>query len=431
MTEQRLLLDKLPSVEDESYNNKGINADGTFPPQIPTNVFSDHILPFVGERKDWNSICSTCKEFYDASKLCSPPWPNGYMNLGSRATRLSSSRLSFSPCGKFLLAIRNWLGAAQPVVELWDSHGKKIRLKHCMPFDVTALDFSCDGRYLASVEGFDNILVRLWPMKSILQESGNNATNISWNAVKDRGGMEFRVRCASSFISCWCVSLSPSDPNILAIGLSNGLVKICDVERKECVNTINNDFTSGEGAAITIVSFSPRDSARILIGNGVLAGCLRMWDPLPTTISNRFTILNDPRPATTLRDSHYASEHCCWISAAYSHCGSFIGALLFGVRNAQQMRLVMLESKSMTVLQETHFERETCMPRPRIVFSPDDNLLVVTGGKERGIVFFADNLKIKEQLPDAMVVAFHPTQDLLASCSGDGTARLSNISSRR
>jgi WD40 repeat protein len=200
------------------------------------------------------------------------------------------------------------------------------------------------------------------------------------------------------------------------------------VERKECINTINNDFTGGGEDAITIISFSPRDSARILIGNGVRAG-----DPLPTTISNRFTVLDDPRLATTLRDAH-GSHHCCWYAAAYSHCGSFVGALLFGVRNSRQMRLAMLESENMTVLREaeTHFERETYMPRPRhrIVFSPDDSLLVVTGGN-RGIVFFADNLKIKEeQLPDAMDVAFHPTQDLIASCTGDGIARLGNISPR-
>jgi WD40 repeat protein len=430
MTEQRLLLEKLPSVEDESSNKGGINGDGAFPPQIPTNVFSDHILPFVGERRDWNSICSTCKEFYDASKLCSPPWPIGSMkNLGDRTSRLTSSRLSFSPCGKFLLAItRTWLrGAQAAVIELWDSHRKKIRLEQCDPFDVN-LDFSCDGRYLVSVEGFGDILVRLWPMKSILQESSSNdATNISWNTVKDRGGIECRIRSfASSLISC--LSLSPTDPNILAIGLSNGLVKIFDVERKECINAINNDdFTGGGEHAIAILSFSPRDSARILIGNGAPAGCLRMWDPLPTTISDRFTILNDR--LATLRDAHNASEHCRWINAAYSHCGSFIGALLFAGRYARQMRLVVLKSENMTVLRETDFEREMSVPCYRIVFSPDDNLLVVTGGN-RGIVFFADNLKIKEQLPGAMDVAFHPTQDLIASCSGDGTARLLDISSR-
>jgi WD40 repeat protein len=152
-----------------------------------------------------------------------------------------------------------------------------------------------------------------------------------------------------------------------------------------------------------------------------------MWDPLPTTIRHRFTILNDR--LATLRDAHNESEHCCWINSACSHCGSFIGALLFAGRHARQMRLVMLKSENMTVLRETDFEREMSVPCYRIVFSPDDNLLVVTGGN-RGIVFFADNLKIKEQLPGAMDVAFHPTQDLIASCSGDGTARLSNISSR-
>jgi WD40 repeat protein len=154
-----------------------------------------------------------------------------------------------------------------------------------------------------------------------------------------------------------------------------------------------------------------------------------MWDPLPTTISDRFTILNDR--LATLRDAHDASEeHCRWINAAHSHCGSFVGALLFGGRHAQEMTLVMLKSENVTVLRETHFVRGDMLSGHRIVFSPDDTLLVVTTSGKRSIVFFADNLKIKEQLPGAMDVAFHPTQDLIASCSGDGTARLSNISSR-
>ena len=123
-------------------------------PVIPTNVIFDLILPFLYDRRTWNSICSVNKELHDDGMERTPPWPETKVYLGRSQDHGTRSSLKFSPCGSFLAN-----GAS--LLSICDRRRGRITCLIGHTSSIRHLSFSKDGKYLAS-SGADNS-IRIWP----------------------------------------------------------------------------------------------------------------------------------------------------------------------------------------------------------------------------------------------------------------------------
>ena len=115
-------------------------------PAIPINVISDLVLPFIEDRRTWNTICSANKELHESGMRMTPPWPDKIFMMGQRV-----GSLKFSPCGSFLAS-----GASSSpyLVHIFDRREKKTWLTgHTSSIHI--LSFSNDGKYLASAGSHD------------------------------------------------------------------------------------------------------------------------------------------------------------------------------------------------------------------------------------------------------------------------------------
>jgi WD40 repeat protein len=142
-----------------SKESKALNGDAPQEcdptPVIPTNIIFHLILPFVQDRRTWNSACTATKELHEAGMGMTPPWPETKFNLGQK-----TRSLKFSPCGSFLAC--GSLMIPHPV-SICERPGRMTRLighTSC----VSHLSFSKDGKYLASAG--DDRSIRIWPTNS-------------------------------------------------------------------------------------------------------------------------------------------------------------------------------------------------------------------------------------------------------------------------
>jgi WD40 repeat protein len=126
------------------------------PIMLPINLIAALILPFVPDRSTWNNVCCANKELREAGKRMRPPWPNTTLNVGDGDV----SAVAFSPCKSFLACGSE----EQNVVHVWDRHGQQTRLDGPHTHGVYCLQYSLDGRYLAS--GSYDRSIRLWRITS-------------------------------------------------------------------------------------------------------------------------------------------------------------------------------------------------------------------------------------------------------------------------
>jgi WD40 repeat protein len=199
----------------------------------------------------------------------------------------------FAPDGtRFAVGAANgqvviWNAESRGELAAWEAHGDEIR----------ALDFSPDGRFLATGSGGeDGKTVRVWRVASLARRwpeevfsDGSHVGGVSsLNFSPDSrflaaGGYTFsgytgpllydiesRTRVGSF---CWDVTstlrLSP-DGRSLATGNDEGEVSVWEVARRERVFGESTD-----GRLITVVEFSP-DGGRVASGDE--GGDVRLWD---------------------------------------------------------------------------------------------------------------------------------------------------------
>jgi WD40 repeat protein len=171
---------------------------------LPINLIAALILPYVQDRATWNNVCIANKELREAGKRMRPPWPNTTLIVGGTAVMA----VAFSPCTSFLVC-----GSSGGVVHVWDRQGKHTRLEGHTE-EVTCLQYSLDGKYLAS--GSLDKSIRLWPLKT---ESADHSIILAGN---------------DSFATA--LAFSPTDLNLLASGSVAGEIKLWDAINRVCIH---------------------------------------------------------------------------------------------------------------------------------------------------------------------------------------------------
>jgi WD40 repeat protein len=185
-------------------------------PAIPSNVISV-VLSFVQDRTTWNSVCSANKEFYEAGRGMTPPWPDTKFKLGPNGTTKS---LKFSPCGSFLACGAN--SSSPYLLSICDRRGRLTRLI-CHTSSISDLSFSKNGKYLASVSASDTF-IRIWP---------TNSTGLPQQSDKKLLGHWRRIQC---------FDFAPNHSNIL-VSVDSADIKVWNVETEGCTHR----FYSGGG----------------------------------------------------------------------------------------------------------------------------------------------------------------------------------------
>jgi WD40 repeat protein len=238
--------------------------DASSVPSMLPNLIAALILPFVQDRPTWNSVCCANKELREAGKRMRPPWPNTKLNVGGGAV----CGVAFSPCKSFLACSV----AAQPLVHVWDlHHGQHTRLEGHTGV-VTCLQYSFDGKYLAS--GSSDRLIRLW--RTITSESAAHSS-LS-DESRNRGASRGTLQAQSCIIllghrsAISALAFSPTNSNLLASGCLVGEIKLWDVTNQVCIHTFYPRLST-----ITAIFFSPGDNIQchVVTGYGAMIRIVR------------------------------------------------------------------------------------------------------------------------------------------------------------
>lgn len=189
--------EKRAAVDGDGDSSSSSSLSSTPPPVGATfgnmlQRFPDfliHILPYIADRRVWNSIASSNRDTYKQSKVILPPWPMNY--------RLTSGYLQYvawSPCGTSIAYSSN----RHCIIEICDQRRGPLRINRnnkSKEDELFAdLYFSPDGRIL--VAGGDDCFVRLWDSitaiykqlqewiipDAVVEEFGDNNNGAGWSA---------------------------------------------------------------------------------------------------------------------------------------------------------------------------------------------------------------------------------------------------------
>jgi elongator complex protein 2 len=180
--------------------------------------------------------------------------------------------------------------AEQAAIRLWDvSNGTCAgELKDVHQSTVVTLDFSNDGRYLAS-SGKDRRLA-IW-QRNTKNNTNSTANNSSYTALEPAFQLAVAKTAAHKRI-IWSLHFCPQNPSILATGSRDGFVKIWKVtpSTDDDSGTASIDVMhmfepaskrkSGSSAeAVTAVSFCPSSSTSesSLLAVGLDSGMIELW----------------------------------------------------------------------------------------------------------------------------------------------------------
>jgi hypothetical protein len=204
---------------------------------LPINLIAVRILPFVQYRSTWNSLCCANKELRKAGKKMRPPWPHTCIDVPGTAVMA----VAFSPCKAFLVC-----GSSRGGVHFWDRQGKHTQLEGHTA-GVTCLQYSSDGKYLASGSLDDSI--RLWPLNTKSADPGSLAGDIKllWNEIYPTA-----------------LAFSPTDSNLLASGFANGGIKLWDAINRVCIHSFEN-ISIPNDRAVTAIHFCPGDNIQCYV----------------------------------------------------------------------------------------------------------------------------------------------------------------------
>jgi WD40 repeat protein len=377
----------------------------SLPSMLPINLIAAIILPFVQDRPTWNSLCCANKELREAGKRMRPPWPNTTLNVGGGAVRV----VAFSPCKSFL-AYSNYERTA---VRVWDRHGERIRLEGHTG-GVTCLQYSLDGRYLAS--GSRDRAIHLWRITSA-SAAHSNSSDESRNRGASRGTLQAQsdiyLRGHRGFINS--LAFSPTDSNLLASGCGAGQIKLWDMINQVCIHAFNPRLST-----IRAIFFSPGDNIQCYVVTSTRGRMIRIVKNKRMEFAA--TILEEPSLG---RLPHAAVSPCgtCFAALSYSGSGSKWELALFDLRTMAKTQSVFLSGYDGFA---------------GIAISPDGKKLAITNSKGGTLLIECHDLNIQkcvdtieEQMPDEALglrpVAFDPTSRFIAVGRLGGRVELRTI----
>jgi WD40 repeat protein len=358
------------------------NCDTT--PDIPINLISHLVLPFLQDRPTWNAVCSANKELHEAGMSLTPPWPATKLELGQ-----SVGPLKFSPCGSFLAS---GTSSSPYLLYIWDRRGRQTCLRGHTS-EIRLLSFSNDGNYLASAGSTSRDSIRIWPTDA--------TTRLPQQSDKQLGGHHHQHMIT-------CLDFSPADSNILASGHYR-TIKLWNVEQEVCIYSFDHTF-----ASIQSLYFPVEDEGHkcmFVTSKGSL-----IWTHWGGDLSDIESDIVDMPGLDQV-----------W-QLAFSYCGSLLAAV-----SADGTIVTLFNMRTMTVVQRLTIPRSIARrPYTCLAFSPDDKTLVLYINYHEIHIYEVPDLNIKRLLlqPDASenrelgAVAFDPSGQFLASAGGDEIVRL-------
>jgi WD40 repeat protein len=353
-------------------------------PDIPINLISQFILPFVQDRTTWNAVCGANKELHQAGTRMTPPWPQGKIRMLERV-----GALKFSPCGSFLASSDYF----HPyLVHISDRRGRQTCLRGHTS-GILILSFSNDGNYLVSAGSREYDSIRIWPT--------HPTTKLPQQSEKTLRGHRGVMTC---------LDFSPGDSNLLASGDTQGAIRFWNVEQEVCIHSFDLTF-----AFIESLSFPAHDEGQKCIfvtSTGLLIRT--WWNDLSDIESDIVDMpgLDRDQPS------------------AFSHCGSLLAAAAPG---RDGYIVTLYDMINPTVVRTLTIPRNMSLGpyHGLLAFSPDGKTLVLRFNTDVIHICEVHNLKIMRLLqPDASAhtsncaVAFDPSGQFLASVGGDESIRL-------
>jgi WD40 repeat protein len=379
---------------------------------IPVNLIATLILPYVQNRATWNNVCCASKELYLAGKEMTPPWPNAILNVGAAG---DVTAVAFSPCESFLACSI----AGHTVAHVWDRHaGKHAQLEGHTAGSITCLQYSLDGKYLAS--GIHDRTIRLWRITTS-ESAHSSSSDESRNQGMIRGTPQVQSDITllgghRSTISA--LAFSPTDSNLLASGYSLGEIKLWNVINQVCIHALD----PGRYTRIDTIFFSP--------GAAIQCYVVTMWDKMIRIVRNdRMEFA-----ATILDDASLPANY----RAVFSPCGTCFAAISC-MSNFSGWELALFDLRNMVKTQSVVLPQAGCDPFGSMVMSPDGKKLAITNKTGGGIrLFECRDLNIQEYFIeqrqyDALAfvrwpVSFHPTNKFFAVGCGNGRVEIRTIS---
>jgi WD40 repeat protein len=330
-------------------------------------------------------------ELRRAAKTMTPPWPNKAFNFGRHA---AVRHVRFSPSGSQLAFYINSHNAVEDIVRVWDRWGKETLLGGHNS-SIRCLEYSLDGKYLASGSGDESI--RIWHVESFHNTASKPHMERPTRTPKQADKIISGSRNSSTIME---LSFSRTDSNLLASGGSDGEIKVWNVKELACIHS----FESHGGSIRSVFFAGGAEIACLAVAQSM--SVIRLWKAEGSSAFASETIGEADQRELCARD------------ALFSPGGSFL-ATSFNSRTGNDSTVALYELETMNKTQSV------VMPRfvhSRIAVTSDSKQLVIVG-RRGGILLQTDDLSIQRDLdprkelpnmPPVCSVAFDPTCRVLA-----------------
>lgn len=245
----------------------------------------------------------------------------------------AASSVRFSPTEPQLATC-----AANGTITVWDQGGKPLRTLEAHLGGISAIDYSPNGKYLASAS--DDLSVRVWDTLGFGNVRILNSHTYHVTAVKFNSKSNIVVSASSDEnIRIWDVLRARSmrtlsahsepvssvdlsfDDTIVASGSHDGLIRLFDTETGACLKTL-----PARGGPISQVRFTP--NARFVLAAS-LDSKITLWDYIHTKVANEYTGGTNTKYSLGLGVVSVGAHHCVY-------AGDELGNVLFwDVQSAQ------------------------------------------------------------------------------------------------